>query len=606
MASTAGPEYLRGEIYDTPEQIQCKVKRLAKYVRSSKHMIAFTGAGVSTSAGIPDFRSGVDTSLKTGAGAWVLRDSTPEVRQANASKRVATTTTKAVPTPTHMSLVKLHDEGKGPLKALVSQNTDGLHRRSGMPPSALAELHGNSNLERCVECGWEVMRDYKTRNRKTAPKALQHRTGRKCAVCGGDLHDTIINFGESLPDRDLDMAFDHAERADLCLALGSSLSVAPAYHVPESVGAKQGGKLVIVNLMRTPLHERADLVIHAQCDTVMEMLMQELALDIPTFKLRRRFQIGAALEPSAPATPVGSGSAVKASSATNTAGQLRVWVRGLSPCASGSGDDVPFQFVRRLVVPEVGEGIGATGRAVLGGWKAVKGTKYTKPKSKNGVPRPYAEVLQESLDEGHGVDEGELEVRLTHPPLVPQPPVAVPIRVKLHFFGNYNEPPLELVVNAGEVRQHDICFEPGKRAPADEAVAANSTTVGAAARVPGKGRNKPSAAAHDAVVGCSTWVHERVTVGGSLGAGGSNVAAGAAAAAPAPAASDSPLDEPGVPAMPDIGGILASVGVLKTDAEYNIEVTDDDMNNPELIAQLAELGGDNPEPAAEEGGPATG
>ena len=118
------------------------MKRLAKYVRTSKHMIAFTGAGVSTAAGIPDFRSGVNTSLETGAGAWVLRASTPDVRKANAARRMATTTVKAVPTSTHMSLVKLHGNGKGPLKALVSQNTDGLHRRSGMPPEALAELHG--------------------------------------------------------------------------------------------------------------------------------------------------------------------------------------------------------------------------------------------------------------------------------------------------------------------------------------------------------------------------------------------------------------------------------------------------------------------------------
>lgn len=140
MASTVCDD--TQELHDTPEEVRRKVKRLAKYVRTSKHMIAFTGAGVSTAAGIPDFRSGVNTMLETGAGAWVLRASTPEVRKANAEKRVATTTVKAVPTSTHMSLVKLHDDGKGPLKALVSQNTDGLHRRSGMPPEALAELHG--------------------------------------------------------------------------------------------------------------------------------------------------------------------------------------------------------------------------------------------------------------------------------------------------------------------------------------------------------------------------------------------------------------------------------------------------------------------------------
>jgi len=495
-------------MYDAPEVVHRKVRRLAKYVRNSKHMIAFTGAGVSTAAGVPDFRSGVNTSLKTGAGAWVLRDSTPEVRKANAAKRITTSTTKAVPTTTHMSLVKLHDGGQGPLKLLVSQNTDGLHRRSGMPPDALAELHGNSNLERCVECGWEVMRDYKTRNHKTAPTAKQHRTGRKCALCGGDLHDTIINFGESLPVRDLTMACDHAERADLCLALGSSLGVSPANHIPERVGVNQGGRLVIVNLMRTHLDEQADLVIHAQCNTVMELLMKELALDIPTFKLHRRFQIGADFD--APPVVGSSGAAEE--------GHLRVWVQGLSPSASGSGADVPFQFIRRLVVTEVRAAFKEEGNAtkskgagagVLGGWSAVSGTRHTQPKGLYNLPRPYSEVLQEHIEAGDGVNEGVLEVRLTHPaPAVTPATPLYRVRVKLHFFRNYNEPPLELVLNAGEVRQYDVSFEPMGRAAQGTADSSASDTDGRA-RDPDQVQSPTNGAARDAADG-REWVHERV------------------------------------------------------------------------------------------------
>mmetsp|Transcript_48941 Transcript_48941/g.138202 ORF Transcript_48941/g.138202 Transcript_48941/m.138202 type:complete len:290 (+) Transcript_48941:724-1593(+) len=285
------------------------------------------------------------------------------------------------------------------------------------------------------------MRDFKTRNSKTAKSAKEHRTGRICKACGGDLHDTIINFGESLPDRDLSMANDQAAQADLCLALGSSLSVSPANHVPQQVGCKQGGRLVIVNLMRTPLDGHADLVIHAKCDTVMELLMEELAIDIPTFKLQRKFEIGAtslrpAVQPAAEGEDEGEG---EADANGNNVGSLRIWVRGLSPCASGSGDDVPFQFIRRLVVLEAGSGVsvGATGRTssakgVLGGWTAVSGTKHTQPKRKGGVPRPYSEVLKDALGDDNFAN---VEVTLAHPSNTDTS--AIPVRVKLHFFGNY-------------------------------------------------------------------------------------------------------------------------------------------------------------------------
>ena len=106
---------------------------------------------------------------------------------------------------------------RGILKCLVSQNCDGLHLRSGMNPNALAELHGNMNLEKCAKCGAKYLRDF-----DAATGRLNHYTGRKCDKpdCDGLLQDSIINLGENLPRDELQKAFDHAEKADLCLVLG--------------------------------------------------------------------------------------------------------------------------------------------------------------------------------------------------------------------------------------------------------------------------------------------------------------------------------------------------------------------------------------------------
>lgn len=98
-----------------------------------------------------------------------------------------------------------------------------------------------------------------------------HKTGRKC-VCGGDLYDSIINFGENLPEWELDAGFENSYKADLCLAMGSSLTVTPAADMPAEVG-KRKKNLVIVNLQKTPLDKYAKLKIHAFCDKVMEKLM---------------------------------------------------------------------------------------------------------------------------------------------------------------------------------------------------------------------------------------------------------------------------------------------------------------------------------------------
>lgn len=165
------------------------------------------------------------------------------------------------------------------LKHVISQNTDGLHRKSGIDKENMTEVHGNRNLEYCIKCGKDYMRDFNTR--KAGSK--DHLTGRKCdnPACRGDLKDTIINFGQNLRDEDLATGFGHGYKADLMLCLGSSLRVTPACNMAEATW-KKGGKLVIVNLQTTPLSPMA-LHIHAKIDDVMVLLMKKLSIEIPKF-----------------------------------------------------------------------------------------------------------------------------------------------------------------------------------------------------------------------------------------------------------------------------------------------------------------------------------
>lgn len=118
-----------------------------------------------------------------------------------------------------------------------------------------------------------------------------HRTGRKCALCNGSLLDSIIHFGEFLPEQALELARQHAGKADLCLALGSSLTVPPACDIPEAVGRRRGAALAVCNLQDTPLDELCRLRVHARADDLMARVMARLGIPIPPFVLRRRLVV---------------------------------------------------------------------------------------------------------------------------------------------------------------------------------------------------------------------------------------------------------------------------------------------------------------------------
>jgi NAD-dependent deacetylase len=222
------------------------IKEISRWIIDSDHVVAFTGAGISTDSGIPDFR-GPD-------GVWTRRDAglpAPKWRVAR---------DQVVPNASHLSLVELQRLGK--LQFLITQNTDNLHRRSGIRSELLAELHGNGQLMRCTDCGNSYTRDeagwdsgrWGPGFRTQGPVPGQP----DCAVCGGRLVSTVVNFGDALPQEEFALAEHHARRCSLMLVLGSSLMVRPASSLVR-VALKSRKRVVLINQGKTPYDKSVTL-----------------------------------------------------------------------------------------------------------------------------------------------------------------------------------------------------------------------------------------------------------------------------------------------------------------------------------------------------------
>jgi len=256
------------ETFDGPDVVETKVSQLASWVASARHVVVYTGAGISTSAGIPDFRGP--------KGVWTL-----EKKGEKPSMNVSWD--DARPTLTHMAIAKLVQAEK--VKFVVSQNIDGLHLRSGVGRTSIAELHGNMFVDQCDMCRRMFVRD------SPAPTVGQKFVGGDCPAtksngrnCRGKLRDFVLDWEAELPQEDLDMSDTHSMEADLSIVMGSTLQIIPAGNMP-TYGKKYqpNGKLVICNLQPTKQDKKADLCIHTYVDDVMRMLMKRLGLEIPEY-----------------------------------------------------------------------------------------------------------------------------------------------------------------------------------------------------------------------------------------------------------------------------------------------------------------------------------
>ena len=226
-------------------ELEDRINLAAEWIAKSENLVIFTGAGISTDSGLPDFRGP--------NGVWTRRDKGLPPPKSLPRDQVK-------PNQGHYAIVELMEIGK--LDYVISQNVDGLHVKSGIPFEKLAELHGNMYFMKCLECGkkmtfedagWDKTKwgkGYRTnRIRKGQPK---------CPDCGGRIINSIVNFGDPLPEDDLYESLKRSKTADVFFVIGSSLVVTPAADMP-GIAKKNGAKLIILNRGETPYDRVADI-----------------------------------------------------------------------------------------------------------------------------------------------------------------------------------------------------------------------------------------------------------------------------------------------------------------------------------------------------------
>ena len=220
-----------------------KIRTLARWLYESRYPVVFTGAGISTESGLPDFR-GPD-------GVWTRRDKGLPPRSMNKPWN------EVDPNSGHYAILELQKLGR--LKFLISQNVDNLHLKSGIPPELLAELHGNMTKFRCKRCEQTYDRD----------------AGMVRCPCGGSLVSSVVDFGQSLPQKDLELSFEHSRQCDLFIVVGSSLVVTPAADMPREA-LIVGARLVIINQGETPFDSLAHLRFRGKIGEVLPKAVRRL------------------------------------------------------------------------------------------------------------------------------------------------------------------------------------------------------------------------------------------------------------------------------------------------------------------------------------------
>jgi NAD-dependent deacetylase len=240
---------------------------LQELVRECRRAVAFTGAGISTESGIPDFRSpgGLWTKNQPIEFSDFLRSK--EMRDEAWRRKFAMENSfrNAKPGRGHRALASLLQRGK--LSAVITQNIDNLHQVSGIPSTRVIELHGNGSYATCLDCGIRYELDWvKERFEKSGGSAPD------CADCGGPVKSATISFGQSMPEEPMRQAEIETLAADLFLAIGSSLVVWPAAGFPLRA-KRNGARLVIVNREPTDLDDAADLLIREDIGDVLEVFL---------------------------------------------------------------------------------------------------------------------------------------------------------------------------------------------------------------------------------------------------------------------------------------------------------------------------------------------
>jgi len=245
-------------------------KALAHILDGARKLVAFSGAGMSTESGIPDYRSpgGVWSRFQPPVLQEFLADEAARVRYWRFYQETFPAFAAAQPNPGHLALGRLYAQGR--LAAVITQNIDGLHIRAGVPAKDVLELHGNAFASACLKCG-----GCQTQTADLLAGFLGTGLAPNCPRCGGPLKPQTISFGQSLDRALLERAARLAEEADLMLVMGSSLMVTPAADLPR-LTLEGGGGLVIINHDPTHLDGSAKLVLRTPAGATLAAAVDEL------------------------------------------------------------------------------------------------------------------------------------------------------------------------------------------------------------------------------------------------------------------------------------------------------------------------------------------
>jgi NAD-dependent deacetylase len=240
--------------------------------RSAAKILVFTGAGMSTESGIPDFRSPGGIWSKYDPSDFLyqkfISNETSREKYWKMSSEYYEAMKNALPSSGHLAIKALEDMGR--LLAVVTQNIDNLHQKAGTSLDKIIEIHGTAFSVSCLGCGKKYDRDLiEGRLRSAAIKVPA------CDACFGILKPDTISFGQAMPQGKVEESLRLARECDLCLVLGSSLVVYPAASIPV-YAVEQGARLIIINRDETPLDGSADLVIHESVGVALPKIVESL------------------------------------------------------------------------------------------------------------------------------------------------------------------------------------------------------------------------------------------------------------------------------------------------------------------------------------------
>ncbi len=252
------------------QDLNVRIERVADLILESHRLVVFTGAGISTESGIPDFRGP--------AGLWTRFDpddftidkflNNPDSRRKQWHIfREGLLSDKALPNAAHIAIAELHRLGK--LDCVITQNIDNLHQKAGVPDDKVFELHGNMKWAVCLDCARRFPFE-EIKSRLDSSEAIPD-----CPSCRGMLKPDIVMFGEQLPYRVLEEAGRRSRAADLFIVIGSTLVVYPAAYMP-TYALASGAKLVIISLGDTPLDREATVLISARAGDTMAAIVNRV------------------------------------------------------------------------------------------------------------------------------------------------------------------------------------------------------------------------------------------------------------------------------------------------------------------------------------------